>query len=516
MKRLFYAVALSAACAFSACTDEGGTNPITVSDKAELKQTLSAGETSGTVTFTAAEPWAANVQETTKAAPTWITLDKYNGEAGTVTLAITLEPNETDAVRTATITIACASGKITITVKQEGAGAIADKPITITDASELEEDIPAEGASRSITFTAKEDWTATLPDAPSWLSLDKTSGKAGTFTLGITAVPNNLGSERSATVYIAGKKGSAAVSLTQQGVPVGKKLLVKRIYSNNETTPVSVDFTYDNEYRVTLVSINDYEMAYTYSENTITLNTIGTTDGSHYQKIDATVTLDVVGRIISGEATYASSSYAPNYDTESTSNWSVTYEYGIPKEVNRTEVLFDALKFVPEGDGEPVVLDLEVNTVCTFAMTGSDFSKVTTKWRERPELEGGGWGAWGNWQQAASTAEYGTCGNVANIDLNWMFYQDQWFNAVDKCGFNILGLYGLWSKYMVTKVTEEDAYAAENSREYTFNYVTNGEYVTEILLNGYGELFEPGSKSNPATKGSSGDIRRYIVEYEYK
>lgn len=105
----------------TACSDsDESTNLIKVSDESELEQTLSADQQTSTISFVAASDWTSTVTETTTSRSTasWITLDPDHGSAGSYTISIILEPNETGETRTAVITIICGDTQITINITQ--------------------------------------------------------------------------------------------------------------------------------------------------------------------------------------------------------------------------------------------------------------------------------------------------------------------------------------------------------------------------------------------------------------
>lgn len=99
-------------------------------DASQLNQTFTAAQTGETtVAFTALEPWTATLEETTRAEPAWVGLDKYAGDAGEASITITiLEENTTDKTRTATLTITCGDTRVTIRIEQRAADDAPDNP----------------------------------------------------------------------------------------------------------------------------------------------------------------------------------------------------------------------------------------------------------------------------------------------------------------------------------------------------------------------------------------------------
>ena len=108
----------------TACSDDdNNTRQIEVADESELEQTLSGDQQTSTLSFVAASDWTSTVSETTppttKNADSWLKLDPDHGGAGSYTINIILEPNETGEARSAVITISCGGTQITVSVTQE-------------------------------------------------------------------------------------------------------------------------------------------------------------------------------------------------------------------------------------------------------------------------------------------------------------------------------------------------------------------------------------------------------------
>ena len=107
----------------TACSDDdNNTRQIEVADESELEQTLSGDQQASTLSFVAASDWTSTVSETTpttKSADSWLKLDPDHGGAGSYTINIILEPNETGETRSAVITISCGGTQITVSVTQE-------------------------------------------------------------------------------------------------------------------------------------------------------------------------------------------------------------------------------------------------------------------------------------------------------------------------------------------------------------------------------------------------------------
>ena len=74
----------------------------------------------------------------------------------------------------------------------------------------------------TVTFVTNEKWTADVTEitkASSWLSVEPTSGNAGSVTMTVTAQPNTTSSERSATVTITCGTDTESFTVTQAAAP---------------------------------------------------------------------------------------------------------------------------------------------------------------------------------------------------------------------------------------------------------------------------------------------------------
>ena len=144
MKR-FYLILSLVAMLFISCEgglgEGGNTNfgNITLDENATelLKQTVNSDAlTASGITFTASEAWSATVQEV-RSECAWLTISPDHGEAGTYTLSIELEANETDASRSAEIVISCGGSTLKIKITQKAAEQITPPTPTIEDKNRI-------------------------------------------------------------------------------------------------------------------------------------------------------------------------------------------------------------------------------------------------------------------------------------------------------------------------------------------------------------------------------------------
>lgn len=144
MKR-FYLIMSLVAMLFISCEGDpvegGNTNfgNITLDEGATqlLNQTLESDAlTASGITFTATEAWSATVHEVRSEA-SWLTISPDHGEAGTYTLTIKLEANDTGANRSAEIVIACGDSTLKITITQKAAEQVTPPTPTIEDKNRI-------------------------------------------------------------------------------------------------------------------------------------------------------------------------------------------------------------------------------------------------------------------------------------------------------------------------------------------------------------------------------------------
>lgn len=131
-------VCLAAAVWAVACEDDNGTganggsgagtgggggegNALTLVGGTTVEQTVYADDTAAAdIRFTAAAPWAVDVEEVRGSSVEWLTLSRYSGEAGEHTLTVTLRENLTGSSRKAKITIRSGEIAVTILIEQSG------------------------------------------------------------------------------------------------------------------------------------------------------------------------------------------------------------------------------------------------------------------------------------------------------------------------------------------------------------------------------------------------------------
>lgn len=120
MRKILLQLMLLPLLILSACSDDDKGDPTIIIAKDQQNQTAFADDTDKTIRFTATQDWRTEVDYTgTKATEPWVTLDPPSGEAGEVTVSVTLGKNFTGVNRRAVIKIICGGTTITVIIEQK-------------------------------------------------------------------------------------------------------------------------------------------------------------------------------------------------------------------------------------------------------------------------------------------------------------------------------------------------------------------------------------------------------------
>lgn len=125
MKRFLNFVCILCMLLFVACLgddnkNEGGNITMTPAQKENLSQQVGASDTEAkSVTFTTTDAWSSSIKAVRSTDVEWVKITPDHGDAaGTYTVAITFDANETGKERQAQIIISCGETKITILIEQ--------------------------------------------------------------------------------------------------------------------------------------------------------------------------------------------------------------------------------------------------------------------------------------------------------------------------------------------------------------------------------------------------------------
>ncbi len=274
MKRFLLYLFTLVAMSMVACTEVEGDDPGKQPDQppqpkpqTEIKIESSAPNFSedggeAQISFTASEAWTAKVINTR--ADSWISIHPTSGGAGSATITVNTEPNDTPDDRSASIVIEAGSASKTVTVSQKQKDAL-----TVT-ASTFE--VGTEGGEVKIEVKANIDFEYAIdPAAEEWISYEGTRAMK-TSTLTFSVDKNDDTEKREGKIYIQSGEFNEEITIYQEGeepsivisqneyvVAAAGETIAIDVTSNVDVTvelPSDVDWISENTTRAT--STNTY------------------------------------------------------------------------------------------------------------------------------------------------------------------------------------------------------------------------------------------------------------------
>ena len=124
------------------------------------------------LTFTATDAWQASVVQTK--APDWVSVQPASGNAGTVNMTVTVQPNPGEADREAVVTLTCGNVRKSFTVRQAGTppvvvavtGITLDRTsVSLTEGQQVTLTAtvePADATDKTVTWTTSNSGVATV------------------------------------------------------------------------------------------------------------------------------------------------------------------------------------------------------------------------------------------------------------------------------------------------------------------------------------------------------------------
>ena len=197
-KIMFFAVAMLTMLAV-ACTEE-------VQESLEVTSSELAVEVGGTespISFSANSSWTISSDED------WISFDRTEGEAGDITVVMTVDPNTEYEERTATVTISMGSKTTSIEVTQAG---IAEFAI------ETPYNISAEAQTIDFTISSNVEYTYEISEDASWIKpVTETKAAPEESTLSFSVSENTSAIQREGRVYVEAGDNIFCLVVTQAG-----------------------------------------------------------------------------------------------------------------------------------------------------------------------------------------------------------------------------------------------------------------------------------------------------------
>ena len=203
MKKLIYILVIfSLICS---CSKEDVGNPeqssgtITMTSTTELS--FAGDATSGkTISFTAGDTWSASSNAA------WCKLSSTGGAAGNVTITVTVDKNETQESRNATITLKTQNASSNVTVKQG--------VIYVMDFSEDTYIIPCTGDTIKVNMATNVDYEYNIPADCSWIKPVTKSKAMVNHTLYFLVEANETYDSRTGKISFINKDNRESKSVT--------------------------------------------------------------------------------------------------------------------------------------------------------------------------------------------------------------------------------------------------------------------------------------------------------------
>lgn len=198
-----------------------------------------------TVTFTASGDWTASVNAVTRTLD-WLSVSPTQGGAGTVTLQISAQPNESYDERNAAVLLTCGNAQQTITVTQK------QKDALLVNSHKVEMD--AEGGTFGIELQANVTVTYEIEEsAKSWLTAVSSSTRGlTTSTLSFQVAENPDVSVRQAVITLRGNDLREEVTVYQAGSEPAILLSQKEYTVPSDGETIQVELKSNTSYKVVM------------------------------------------------------------------------------------------------------------------------------------------------------------------------------------------------------------------------------------------------------------------------
>lgn len=218
---------------------EGGT---------DLKPVISAEGGTCTLTFTASADWSVSVNAVTRAVD-WLSISPTQGGAGTVTLQVSAQPNETYDERNAAVLLTCGSAKQTITVTQK------QKDALLVSSNKVEMD--AIGGTFSLELQSNVSVSYEIEEsAKDWLAASSTATRGLTAsTLSFQVAENSDEAVRQAVITLRGNDLTEQVTVYQAGSEPAILLSQKEYTVPSDGETIQVELKSNTSYKVVMPDV---------------------------------------------------------------------------------------------------------------------------------------------------------------------------------------------------------------------------------------------------------------------
>lgn len=284
-----------------------------------------------TVTFTASGNWTASVNAVTRTLD-WLSVSPTQGGAGTVTLQISAQPNESYDERNAAVLLTCGNAQQTITVTQK------QKDALLVNSHKVEMD--AVGGTFGIELQANVNVTYEIEEAAKdWLTASSSSSTRGltTSTLNFQVAENPEESVRQAVITLQGNDLREEVTVYQAGSEPAILLSQKEYTVPSDGETIQVELKSNTLYKVVMP--------------------------------DVPWITEVSTRAFSAYTHYFTVAVNESYDTRTAEIYFVDEENGLQEKVTVTQVQKDAIVIAEDEytmDAEGGRLEFSVNANVDF------------------------------------------------------------------------------------------------------------------------------------------------------
>ena len=214
----------------------------------DLKPVVSVEGGTSTLTFTASDDWTASVSAVTRAID-WLSVSPTQGGAGTVTLQITTQPNDTYDERNAAIVLSCGNVQKTVTLTQKQKDAL----LVTSNKVEME----AIGGTFGIELQANVDVSYEIEEAArEWLTVASSSTRGlTTSTLNFQASENTDTETRQAVITLRGGELTEKVTVYQAGSDPSILLSQKEYTVASDGETIQVELKSNVSYEVVMPEV---------------------------------------------------------------------------------------------------------------------------------------------------------------------------------------------------------------------------------------------------------------------
>ncbi len=218
---------------------------IEMEGEVDVRPVVGSDGGTSTVTFTASGDWTASVSAVTRTMD-WLSVSPTQGGAGTVTLQISAQPNESYDERNAAVLLTCGNAQQTITVTQK------QKDALLVNSHKVEMD--AEGGTFGIELQANVTVTYEIEEsAKSWLTAVSSSTRGlTTSTLSFQVAENPDVSVRQAVITLRGNDLREEVTVYQAGSEPAILLSQKEYTVPSDGETIQVELKSNTSYKVVM------------------------------------------------------------------------------------------------------------------------------------------------------------------------------------------------------------------------------------------------------------------------